>query len=80
MKRIQRLIVTFILTLALAFSAVAGDMPGPGNTPTPPASTATEGMPDGVSATGDMPGPGAVTLDPLTEFTLNLLQSVLSLF
>lgn len=78
MKRIQRLIATFVLTLALAFSAVAGDMPTPGIVePPPPPSTAVRGdMPcPGVEATSSTSG-----IDPVTEFTLSLLQSLLSLF
>ena len=76
MKRIQRLMATFVLTMALALSAAAGDMPGPG-IHLPPPST---------EATGNMPGPGVDTtdftsgIDPVTEFTLTLLQSLLSLF
>ena len=58
MKRIQRLIATFVLTMALALSAVAGNMPGPG-----------------VAATDSTGG-----IDPVTAFTLNLLQSLLALF
>lgn len=76
MKRIQRLIATFVLTLALALSAAAGNMPTPGiQQPSP----STE-------ATGNMPGPGVVTtdstsgIDPVTAFTLNLLQNLLALF
>jgi hypothetical protein len=76
MKRIQRLIATLVLTLALALSAVAGNMPTPG-IQQPPQST---------EATGNMPGPGVEAtdstggIDPVTEFTLTLLQSLLSLF
>jgi hypothetical protein len=76
MKRVQRLIAAFVLMMALALSAIAGDMPGPGIKPPPPS----------IEATGNMPGPGVVAtdsasaIDPVTEFTLSLLQSVLSLF
>ena len=77
MKRIQRLIATFVLTMALALSAAAGHMPGPGAQQPPLASTEEE---------GHMPGPGVVTTDPTSGidpglgFTLTLLQSLLSLF
>jgi hypothetical protein len=76
MKRIQRLMAAFVLTMALALSAIAGNMPGPGIQP-PLLST---------EATGNMPGPGVVTtdstsgIDLVTAFTLNLLQSLLALF
>ena len=76
MKRIQCLIATFVLTMAFALSAVAGNMPTPGiQQPSPSTET-----------TGNMPGPGFETtdsasgIDPVTAFTLNLLQSLLALF
>jgi CBS-domain-containing membrane protein len=76
MRRIQRLMATFALTVAFVCSAVAGDMPTPGIQP-PQASTAV---------TGDMPGPGVEatdstsSIDPVTQLTLTLLQSLLTLF
>ncbi len=76
MKRIQRLIATFVLTLALALSAAAGNMPTPGIQSPPPSAEATGNMPTpGVAATDSTSG-----IDPVTAFTLNLLQSLLALF
>lgn len=57
-----------MLVLVLACSASAGDIPFPGVTAAPPATTS-----------GEMQYPGA-TVDPLTEIALSLLQSALSLF
>jgi hypothetical protein len=77
MKRTQRLVATFVLTLALACSTMAGHIPGPGVQQPPPPTT---------EATGDMPGPGAEatdstsSIDPVTQLTLTLLQSLLTLF
>ncbi|HEY0376417.1 MAG TPA: hypothetical protein VGC87_05605 [Pyrinomonadaceae bacterium] len=76
MKRIQRLIATFVLTLALALSAAAGNMPTPGIQQPSPSTEATGNMPTpGVEATDPASG-----IDPVTAFTLNLLQSLLALF
>ena len=71
MKRIQRLIATFVLTIVLTLSAIAGNMPAPGvvEPPPPPSTTVTGEMATGVTAT-----------DPGTDIFLNLLQSLLSLF
>lgn len=77
MKRVQRLIATFVLTIVLACFAVAGDMPTPGiQQPPPPSITAIEDTPtseieDTYSTSG---------IDPVTQLTLSLLQSLLSLF
>ena len=78
MKHIQRLIAIFVLTMALAFSAVAGHIPGPGvQEPPPPPTTVTAEMTTGV--TGNM-STGITATDSTTDIFLNLLQSLLSLF
>lgn len=77
MKRIQRLIAIFALTMVIACSAMAGDMPGPGAQQPPPSS---------ITATEDTPIPEAEPTDstsviyPVTQLTLSLLQSLLLLF
>jgi hypothetical protein len=85
MRPFRKLCATFVLTLVLALSALAGDISFPGATTPPPpppqesSVTGEIGFP-GVTATGDMVSPDAVALDPVTEAALSLLQSILSLF
>jgi hypothetical protein len=92
MKRFRLSFATGILTIAFAVStAMAGQMPQ-GDTPPPPPPTensVTGQMPMGAtstspssdaSVTGNMPYGVTSAIDPVTEFTLTLLQSVLSLF
>ena len=83
MKTLQRFCAATVLTLTLALSVFAGQIPTPGITsPTPEQQSSITGeitMP-GAVATGDMSTPGAVALDPVTEAALSLLQSLLSLF
>ncbi len=72
MNRVRLLCVTTLLAVVLAASpALAGDMPM-GITSSSPSSEA--------SVTGNMPQGVTSVIDPVTEFMLNLLQSVLSLF
>ena len=85
MKHLRRFCAVMLLTLSLSFSAFAGDILIPGATtqPTPKSSSisATSATPTGEdSSTGDILIPGAHALDPVTEFTLSLLQNLLSLF
>jgi len=73
MNRVRQLCATTLLTVVLAASsALAGDLPC-GITSPPPPST-------GASVTGDMPQGVTSAIDPVTEFTLSMLQSVFSLF
>jgi hypothetical protein len=93
MNRFRQLCATTLLTLVLAASpALAGEMPQGVTSPPPPPPTensVTGQMPCGVtssspssdaSVTGEMPFGVTSAVDPVTEFTLNLLQSVFSLF
>ena len=92
MNRVRLLCATTLLTVVLAASpALAGDMPlGITSLPPSPARASVAGdMPGGVtstapssdaSVTGEMPQGVMSAIDPVTEFTLSLLQSVLSLF
>ena len=83
MKKLQQFCATTVLTLALTLSAFAGEIGTPGMEQPPPPphviTTGDIGTPV-VIAKGDILPPGAVELDPLTEITLNLLQSLFSLF
>jgi hypothetical protein len=70
MKCLRLSLAAGLLTIVLATSAFAGDMPLPGvrsSAPTP-------------SVAGDMPLPGVAAIDPVTEIALNIAQSLLSLF
>jgi hypothetical protein len=79
MKTLRQLCAAFVLTLALSFSAFAGNMPAGVTEPPPPDSEATSQGEMSTGVTGDMPT-GATTIDPATEALLNLLQSLLALF
>lgn len=73
MKTLRNFCVALVLTLSIALSSYAGDISAPGATAAP--------LPRQESSlTGDISAPGAVKLDPLTAFTVNLLQGLLSLF
>jgi hypothetical protein len=93
MNRFRQLCATTLLTIALAAStALAGNLPQGVTSPPPPPTenSATGDIPGpGVtseshsteaSLTGDMPCGVALAIDPMTEFTLSLLQSMFSLF
>lgn len=92
MNRVRRLCATTLLTIMLVASpALAGDMPlGITSPPPSPARASVAGdMPGGItspsssldaSVTGDMPLGVTSAIDPVTEFTLSLLQSLLALF
>ena len=85
MKKLQRFFAVIALTLALALSASAGDILGPGAKsplPPPPPPTIETGNIEtpGATVKGDILTPGVAELDPVTEAALSLLQSILSLF
>lgn len=85
MKKLRQFCAAIVFTLVLTFSAFAGDIntPGASTQPPPPpqpsAATGQIGRCGGVS-TGDMDCPGAPALDPLTEITLKMLETMLSYF
>jgi hypothetical protein len=86
MKKLQQFCAALTLTLALSLPIFAGEIGCPGMTteqqpPTvqQPAATGDIGTP-GISTKGDILTSDAATPDLLTEFTLNLLQSVRSFF
>ncbi|HKS29220.1 MAG TPA: hypothetical protein VJS44_15435 [Pyrinomonadaceae bacterium] len=92
MKSVRRLCGAFILTLALNFSAFAGDVQFPGVTSPPPdQQTSAPGDIQLPSATGEIQTPGATSAGqmdtPLTsdagtvaEWALTLMANVLSVF
>jgi hypothetical protein len=91
MNRVRQLCATTLLTLVLAASpALAGEMECGVTSPPPSAENSVTGdLPYGVTSTspssealvtGDIPFGVTSAIDPATEFTLSLLQSVLSLF
>jgi hypothetical protein len=84
MKNLRQFCAAIVITLALTFSAFAGDINAPGistQPPPPPQPSATGKIGrSGVVCTSDMTCSGAVALDPLTEITLTMLESMLSYF
>lgn len=92
MNRFRQLCATTLLTMVLATSsALAGHLPqGVTSPPPPPAQESVIGqMPGGAtssspspdaSVTGEMPQGITSAIDPVTELTLGLLQSVFALF
>ncbi|MDT4895535.1 MAG: hypothetical protein QOH25_612 [Acidobacteriota bacterium] len=72
MKKLQQFCAIVALILAIALPAFAGDIPCPGVIDKSPSQQS--------SVMGDISAPGVVALDPFTEITLSLLQSILSIF
>ena len=82
MKQLRQLCAIAVLTFVLASSAFAGnmdcgDVPPP--PPDPPASV-TGDIQCGFMTTNGTSSTEDALVDPATEFTLNMLQSVMSLF
>jgi len=81
MKNLRRFCATAVLTLTLALSVFAGEIGCPGRTDPEPQTTAmcaTE-SPEAMIMV-DTSDPGMTSLDPVTEASLHLLKSLLSLF
>ena len=68
MKYLRLSLSVSVLTMFLAVTVLAGEMPCPVNAPAP------------LSVAGEMPFPGVASNDEVTEIALSLVQSVLSLF
>jgi hypothetical protein len=85
MKTLRKILAATVLTCALAFPAMAGEM-STGVAQSPPPPSVTGDMSTGNSATaestvtGDMGTGAASTVDPITGIALSLLQSLLALF
>ena len=73
MKPLRQFCAAVAFTLVLSFSAFAGDIQAPGVVSQPP-------PPPQSVVTGDMADPCIVVLDPLTEITLSMLESILYIF
>lgn len=89
MNRFRQLCATTLLTVLLAASpALAGEMPfGVASPPPPQPQNSIAGQMPGPgvtsaspSVTGEMPQGLTSAVNPVTEFTLNLLQSLFALF
>ena len=68
MKYLRLSLAVGILTMFLAITALAGEMPCPVNAPAPP------------SVAGDILTPGVTSTDATTDVALDLVQSLLALF
>ncbi|MDT4955375.1 MAG: hypothetical protein QOJ02_3513 [Acidobacteriota bacterium] len=82
MKHPPQLCVIIVLTFALASSAFAGqidcgDFPPP---PPNPSASVTGDIHSGFMTTNETSGTETTFIDPVTDVTLNILQSVLSIF
>lgn len=84
MKNFRQVCATLSLTLLLWVSAYGGEIgcPGISSEPSSPVHTTAAGDigSPSIAASGDISTPGVTALDPLSELTLSLLRSVLSLF
>ncbi len=80
MKHLRHFCIASVLTFALTFSAFAGDINcGVVSPPPTPPAPLTGQMTTGVTATNEESSETSF-VDPVTEFTLNILQGLLSLF
>jgi hypothetical protein len=79
MNKLNRLCTATVLTLALAFTAFAGDMQTPGITSTPPDQTTVTGIIDtpGVTTT-DTSDSETPVIGSVTDAALYLLDSIAS--
>lgn len=78
MKHLRHFCLASALTFALAFSAFAGDINcGILSAPPIPPPPVTGQMTTGTTETSET---DTSFIDPMTEFTLNILQGLLSLF
>ena len=83
MKSLQRLCAAVVLTLALHLCVLAGDIHTPKTDPPPPppsSSMTVDGDIQIPAATSETTSSEGVAVDPMREFALNLMLSVLSLF
>lgn len=83
MKPLRQLCAATVLVFALGLPAFAGDMEC-GNVPPPPPPQQTASVIDdtatGTTATNETSSEETTFVDPVTELTLDILQSVLSIF
>lgn len=80
MRHLKNLCIACVFTIALTLSASAGEMLGGVTAPPPPSTQQAIAQGDmSAGVTGDI-STGIAATDPATDFVLNLLQSLLSLF
>jgi hypothetical protein len=81
MKHLRQFCVASILTVVLALSAFAGDIEcGVVAPPPPPAASAMGDIECGLTDINGTQSIETASIDPVTDFTLNILQSMLALF
>ena len=86
MKSLRKLCAIVVLTLAIAVPAFPGDISCPGATPPPPPELSQGCVAGDISCPGASSGssytnvPDQSGLDPVTELTLDLIQTLMSLF
>jgi hypothetical protein len=81
MKHLRQLCAIAVLTFALASSTFAGQIDcGVVDPPPNPPASVTGDMQCGFMTTNEMATAEDTFADPVTDFTLNILQSVLSVF
>ena len=78
MKHLRQFCAAAVLTFALTLSTFAGDIDC-GVVAPPPQTAITGNMATGITATNEESTETSF-VDPVTEFTLNILQGLLSLF
>lgn len=79
MKQLRIPLAATVLALVFSIPALAGDMQC-GVTSEPASQSTTSAMQAGVTATDETTNSETITVDPVTETTLQLMVSVLSLF
>lgn len=81
MKPLRQLCAIAVLTFVLASSAFAGDIQcGVVDPPPNPPASVMGDMATGITATDRTSSAETAFVDPVTDFTLDILRSVLSLF
>ena len=80
MKCLRRFCFASVLTFALTLSAFAGDIHTGAVPPPPDTPIATRDIDCGVIQTSENSISETASVDPMTELTLNILQSVMALF
>jgi hypothetical protein len=81
MKHLRQFCVSAALTLALTLSAFAGTIDCGSVPPPPPQETTLSGdIECGFVMTNETSSTETASVDPMADFTLNILQSVLALF
>ena len=81
MKHMRHFCVASILTFAITFSAFAGDIHcGVISEPPPQESMSADELATGITTPNETSSLEVISVDPMADFTLNILQSVLALF